>query len=774
MRIEVRKLSGTLAAVAVLSVAGPMMTPKAVAAPKARLADTPASVATVNADDISALPNAWWFHGYIEAGGRFFLNNPQDHHQTATAPAGTPGTMGKSLGKYYEYSDIKPGAFSNFEFATGTVNGLYQVNTGGFNVGYDDQSYYLDFSQAGTQYLSLGWDQTPHVYSRSALTPWVVNGNALTLVPGAFGKTAYGAIAPYAQPTDIGIRRDTASAKYRWTPTDAWDVKADYSHMSRTGTQVSAGFGGLGSGAGNVSMFQFQKPVDDTTQNYGLNGEYAGTSFWGQRFTFKVGYNGSQYTDNYAAFTVQSPSAALPNGAQFSLWPSNQANGVNATLAADLPWQSHYAGTIGYTRMTQNDAFIPPSTTNPYVLPYSSLNGRIDTLLSNNVLTTKITPTLTSKLTYRYYDFNNKTPELYFPGVYTRDGSGGTVDVNSLSMGYTKQNAGAELNWRPMRAWNFGAVYGFERYNWTRADVNATNEHSGKLFADWKPYSWFGLRSSVYYGNRRYDNYDYLGYVGEFQWPGDAGVQYQTTYRQLMIDNRQTWKANVSTDIVVVRGLTLTPTFKFQEMDYGVDPANQQGLKNSRKWSGGVDATYIVNPDTSVMVGYMYEYGTQLLYGIECESRDVAADCPSGYAGPQTMTNDRSVVHTFTALLRYAAIPDKLDTELRYTASHGTDKMTFYVSTGGQFPEDKTWYQRLDASATYKFDKQQVALLGWRGDIKAKLHYAWERNSADNWANDPLTPYTIVGSGLNSRLWLSWYNPNYDVQMLMASLIATW
>jgi hypothetical protein len=289
MRIEVRKLSGTLAAVAVLSVAGPMMTPKAVAAPKARLADTPASVATVNADDISALPNAWWFHGYIEAGGRFFLNNPQDHHQTATAPAGTPGTMGKSLGKYYEYSDIKPGAFSNFEFATGTVNGLYQVNTGGFNVGYDDQSYYLDFSQAGTQYLSLGWDQTPHVYSRSALTPWVVNGNALTLVPGAFGKTAYGAIAPYAQPTDIGIRRDTASAKYRWTPTDAWDVKADYSHMSRTGTQVSAGFGGLGSGAGNVSMFQFQKPVDDTTQNYGLNGEYAGTSFWGQRFTFKVG-----------------------------------------------------------------------------------------------------------------------------------------------------------------------------------------------------------------------------------------------------------------------------------------------------------------------------------------------------------------------------------------------------------------------------------------------------------------------------------------------------
>ena len=46
-------------------------------------------------------------------------------------------------------------------------------------------------------------------------------------------------------------------------------------------------------------------------------------------------------------------------------------------------------------------------------LPASSLNGAINTVLSNNVVTTKITPELTSKLTYRYYDFHNNTPEIY-------------------------------------------------------------------------------------------------------------------------------------------------------------------------------------------------------------------------------------------------------------------------------------------------------------------------------------------------------------------------
>lgn len=62
-------------------------------------------------------------------------------------------------------------------------------------------------------------------------------------------------------------------------------------------------------------------------------------------------------------------------------------------------------------------------TANPFApaalnaLPASSLNGSINTLLSNNVLTTKITPELSSKLSYRYYDFQNNTPEILFSGT---------------------------------------------------------------------------------------------------------------------------------------------------------------------------------------------------------------------------------------------------------------------------------------------------------------------------------------------------------------------
>jgi hypothetical protein len=151
----------------------------------------------------------------------------------------------------------------------------------------------------------------------------------------------------------------------------------------------------------------------------------------------------------------------------------------------------------------------------------------------------------------------------------------------------------------------------------------------------------------------------------------------------------------------------------------------------------------------------------------------------------QNQTNERNVVNTFVAAVRYAAIPNKLDTELRYTASHGTDDLGFVpaaqLGTTGAFPENKVWFQRLEATAVYKFDPEQVAALGWKGDIKLKLNYAWEMNSETNWANDPLSltqaSSQYVGNvtvGAGTGIWMGWYNPNYNVQIVSASLIGSW
>jgi cytochrome c553 len=63
------------------------------------------------------------------------------------------------------------------------------------------------------------------------------SGNANPIAP-ANVATVRSDINAAVHQTDIGIRRDTASVEYRYTPTTAWDFKLNYSDMHRTGTQI--------------------------------------------------------------------------------------------------------------------------------------------------------------------------------------------------------------------------------------------------------------------------------------------------------------------------------------------------------------------------------------------------------------------------------------------------------------------------------------------------------------------------------------------------------
>ena len=254
----------------------------------------------------------------------------------------------------------------------------------------------------------------------------------------------------------------------------------------------------------------------------------------------------------------------------------------------------------------------------------------------------------------------------------------------------------------------------------------------------------------------------------------------------MMIDNRQRTKANVALDITVVRGLTVTPTFKYQNDDYGVNPLTQEGLSNSSSTSAGVDVTYLFNPDTSFMVGYMNEHYHQLLYGLSSTSNTAVLGVGGVYSAN---TGDSSTVHTLTAAVRWAAIPSKLDLGLRYSASYGTDAERLNLATAAnngnptcpatmapqtncQFPDVTTWFQRLDATAVYTFDQDLVRRAGLTGQVRAKLRYTWERNSVVNWQNDPLAPYSPIVS--TQGIWLASDNPNYNAHMLAASLSYTW
>ena len=793
------------------------------------------TIAGAQATGTPSVADAWWtYHGELEVGGRVFANNPNKN--------GLANLGQGSLGKYYEYSTIKPGPFADGWLSAGSKNGLYKVEAWGDNVGYSDQRIEVGASKAGEFYFTGSWDQTPHIYSTNAQTLYNGTGTGALTLPAGLSNTLFndaGCVRVAGQQptgctsgnpsaaqvanikrditnnlhtTDVGIRRDTAAVAFRWTPNDAWDINFDYSQMHRYGSQVEGVV--FSPGTSGVAA-QVPKPVDDTTKNFGVNGEYKGTSLWDKAFTFKLGYAGSLFQEERQSYTVENPFCATGSGpgecarngspssplALMTLWPDNQAHGFNSTMGFDLPMKSRYVSTLSYTMMRQNQNFVPSISplifTNagntvlgaPSPLPASSLNGAINTFLSNNVVTTQITSDLKSKLTYRYYNFANNTPELLFNDWTLTDVKSANITtatyapVSSLSVSYKKQNAAADLAWSPNRTWNIGTGYGYERYDWQRTDVNTTHENSGKVFVDYKPWTWLTTRASWVVADRHYDTYDYRGQYGNFQWSDPAcqtatgcSTQYSTAMRQFYLDNRQRNVGKFSVAIDLVRGVTLTPTFGYQDDNYSIS-ATEVGLVRSQSIKSGAELSYTINRDANILLGYMNEqYRQNLKY-------TTATGGAAVNAGNTWHTDIRDNIHTFMAVGNWTPIPDKLDLRLSYTLTLSNDGQpirsdsgaTPTAATGGQLLDVKGQWSRLEALAKYSFDKESVRAIGINGEAYAKLRYVWERNSVNNFDQDIMQAYMDpLISNTGFMTWMANNNPNYNVHLVGAAVGLKW
>ena len=130
--------------------------------------------------------------------------------------------------------------------------------------------------------------------------------------------------------------------------------------------------------------------------------------------------------------------------------------------------------------------------------------------------------------------------------------------------------------------------------------------------------------------------------------------------------------ANVAIDLVAFRGITITPTFKYEDNYYGLNPLNQEGVDDSRQMSWGIDTSYVVSPNLTFAVSYYWEFYTQTLYNYTNVAPTSVLGPPTGrpweaqpgncttglLANCLITTGDREHIRTFTALMNWAAIPD--------------------------------------------------------------------------------------------------------------------
>lgn len=816
------------------------------------------------------------YSGEIEAGGIGFIDRPQNQIRTTPIPVvgfgvpvtgnPIPGQWGytrpESRAKFEEYGNINPGFwFDHLTFGAATADGRYFTDFSASHIGNNDQDFFLRLGETGKQYLTLEWNQIPHLYSTTAQSLFGGSSTFLTApdLHVACPSTGVGsnvaatacatAINANLHTINLGIQRDKGTVTYRSTPDDKSEFRVEYSHERRWGnieTGITSGTTGANGGIGpSGTAFQVPMPIADTTQDARASYQYTGTSPWGMRFTGSAQYNVSIFRNDLTVVDVQNPfinpvaGNATPGFLnQYSLHPDNMAQSFTGTVGADLPAKSRYMGTFSYTMMRQNDPFmaqtssanifgfggaIVPAATIP-APSRGSLDGAVNTMLINNVLTTQITPELKNKLSYRYYDYDNRTSPLLMQQWVVGD----TTNACTASASYcphvtqfssnTKQNAGEELTWRASNMLTTGLSYGWERIDYTLANASATNENSGKIFADAKAADWLTVRTSYLYAVRNSDNYNYLANV----WgpitngngnpaancavpsttaalgtcAGSGGIEINPLMRVFMLADRVRQKGNVYIDFETSPGIVITPTFGLKLDRYndpantlfvpGAGTANTIGLKQDNDINLGVDLTAQLTPSTKLITSYMYEAINRTFLWATGNTT------PASNLANYDRVSSKDFVHTISAKLAIDLKPQVLDLVLGYSISRALETgggvtcagTAAQCSSGANLalansvPNTTNTYQLFDAILKYKFNEDQMKVWGWNGQGYAKLRYAYEMNHVSNWQSDNMMPYmfavTPTGTGGGNKVWLAGDSPNYSAQLLMATLGLTW
>ncbi len=781
-----------------------------------------------------AAETGWYYYGELDAGLLGYIQKPPSGFGYG-GPYGSflLPTQTNSIAKFEEYGKIPAGLFLDwFYLGAGSKDGKYSFDAWGRNVGYNNQSYGLDFAQNGFQYLTLGWDQTPHLYSTSAKSLFSGVGTTTLTVPDAVqnalsaqwtaasGNNAAGLTARQAinnivtansTPFDIETKRDTFSAAYRITPTTNWDINLDYEHLHRSGTKpgtldytYAPPTGGFPSNVIAVPV-----PVDDTTQNANASGEYAGTSSWG-KYSLKLAYAGSFYNDSLTSLTADNPFSRTGNQLNFGtltlgLPPSNEANSFNVMGATDIPlFKSRFTTTNQWSRMTQNDAFVNGGPINGLTadpLPATSLNGRVNTFLTNNVLTSKFSDNVWNTLRIRYYERKNDTPELAFNNVIFANSE--QTNLGGLTpeyLSYNKLNISEDLKWNTsIKGLTVGAGYDYEHWNRTNQFVATTSANTFRVFADYALAKYAMWRNSYSYSARRYDSYE----IDDSAW---------LNARIFDLANVNQQKARSELELIVNRFVTVTPYGSLRWDDYPTTTANQLGVSSVHSWDAGIQVAVTPSPAWKLTAGYTYEWSRMAMAAAVPDASGAAPGNACGFPGygvafdsytaPSLCTwNDNLTqkYQTFIGAADWTIIPSKLDLRLDYIAAWSSEGHGFtacpgnYVNCNGivnagvtpqqaglPWPTNSNLYQHFGAVLRYYVDPDWVRSTGFKGQVVAKLRYMYESNTGSAWQSDSVNSYfgTLSGTteltGTSRSVWLAYNNPYYHAQIIAASIGLKW
>jgi MtrB/PioB family decaheme-associated outer membrane protein len=658
-----------------------------------------------------------------------------------------------NLSKAEEYRDLSTPVYGDVKIKYDKKDKSISTFTGK-NIGRDDQYYNLKVNHYDKFKIDASYDEIPHRFSEAAKSIYLGTGSGNLIlngtkqnVPFADQADRLNTLSANSSGIEIGLKRKKVAVNADLALLDPFRFRFEFSRENKKGTRPFFGSFGLD------NTIELPEPIDFDTTNMKFIGEYIAKTFY-----LNASYYFSKFKNNTGTLTFDNPFRATdavfgPSKGLIDLAPDNYYHNVSLSGSyLDLPLNSRVSANAAWGWMRQDDELVPYTTNtaittgafdnapfdafDPANLPANNVDAKVNTSLYHILLTSKPTDFMHVKGKFRYFDYDNDTDQIRFPGFVDADDFWVDNPIVNLPISYKKTTAGAELGFDITKKSRLNLDYTFERTNQTNREVDKLEDHIFGSSLDTKAFSWMNLKLSYKRTERDISNYNFDVYL-------DAGEDLQQLpgLRKYTQANMSRDRLNFIATVYPTELFTVSTSYIYGQDDFVDSP---YGLLDDKHHIFSIDVDYSPTDRLNLHIFYNYEF-----YEARQKDRGEVPAQPTVVADWFAKTKD--VVNTLGAGMKLVLIPNKLDFDVSYSYSNVDGTIDFFtpaVATSDFDTVDDTTLQILQTKFDYRAWKRWLFTLGYR----------WEKFDYDDFNTQGFTNVPTDSSG------------NYNGAYLMGTL----
>jgi MtrB/PioB family decaheme-associated outer membrane protein len=691
--------------------------------------------------------------------------------------------------KFGEYTGLEEeGFYADFNFNVDLLTPYDDDSTRyaefyGTDVGLDSRSVYAEYGQQGRYSAYVEYDQIPHFRLDDARTPFVGAGTNNQTLPAGWPTTATDTaqfpLGSTARQVDVETERKKAGGGFTWIPLENWQVRGNYHHEIKDGTETLASIFAQG-GGGNLRSSILIVPVDYETDEFDT-----GVSYTAEQYQLDLSYHFSGFNNRDGATNWRNPfnEGGGASGAMFNdpglienSGPDNTAHQVTLSGGYNFGlYNSRLSGSFSWGQMLQDDNFYN-YTVNPRFLPLTtplprtSLDAEIQTLFANLNYTARPLPRLRVGAHYTYDDRDNQTPRDVYSRV--RNDASAQADAtmpdanNRIPRPYSLERHLIELDgdYRLTRMAKLGVGYEFENIDRDFSERETTREHTGKAKLSLTPYNmtsgWIEYAYSSRDGDEKYiSNQPFLDghradYVATVT-PSTGLFENDPLLRKWYLADRQKHEVRGAVNYTPYNQMSMGLTGGYADSSY---QNSTIGLRGDTRLHSTIDVGLYPTEDVDTYAFLTYERLTRAQNGFERNFQLAPGD--SRDQGRFWTVSTHDDVFSLGTGINVRDIMGRVDINADYTFSYADTEID---PDGGAtlqpvlpLPHLKTTIHSFTITGDYRL----------RENMKLRASYLFEYFRSRDFALDDVTLDT-----LNNVLLLGNSSPNYTAHVGSLSFI---